>query len=155
MQNRELSRQIQRLSDLFKKARTYSSDLELQAHWARYLCVLSAGLLENAVPELYSAFAAKKASPAIARYVSRSLDRVRTPKSGRFIEIAGQFNEAWQIELDAFLDQHGRREAIDAIVNNRHLIAHGGQSNITLVALEDYYKKTLTILDFIEGQCGA
>lgn len=155
MRNRQLSSQIQRLDSLFKKARSgYGSDLELQAHWARYLCVLVAGLLENAVPELYSSFAASKSSPAVARYVSRSLERVRTPKASRFLEVATSFNDAWSKELEIFLEEEGRRDAIDAVVNNRHLIAHGGQSNITLAGLEMYFRKVIKVLEFIETQCG-
>jgi len=28
-------------------------DIELQSHWAKYICVLCSGLLENAIQEFY------------------------------------------------------------------------------------------------------
>lgn len=49
MNNREIARQLQSLRDLIKRtSQACGGDVEMQAHWARYLCVLSAGLVENA-----------------------------------------------------------------------------------------------------------
>jgi len=55
MKSASLARQLQRLNWLIDTTRRASGDqLELHAHWGRYLCVLVAGFLENAIGEIYS-----------------------------------------------------------------------------------------------------
>ena len=62
MKNASLVRQLQRLNWLIDNTRRASGDqLELQAHWGRYLCVLVAGFLENAIGEIYSEYARRAA----------------------------------------------------------------------------------------------
>lgn len=81
MRNRELSRQIQQLNALITRTDQASAgDVEMQSHWAKYICVLSAGLLENALPELYAEYAQGSASPAIALYVRTSVSKIRKPQ---------------------------------------------------------------------------
>jgi hypothetical protein len=155
MNNREISRQIQRLQALITKIDLASAgDLELQAHWARYLCVLISGLLENAVGELYGEYVRRQASPSVAAFANASLAAVQTPKTQRFLEIAGRFNSDWREGLTAFVDTDGRRDALDSIIANRHLIAHGKDSGITITRVKDYLTKAIDVLEFIETQCG-
>jgi hypothetical protein len=50
MRNRDLARQKQVLDELIAKTRNATGgDVEMQSHWAKYLCVLVAGFLENAL----------------------------------------------------------------------------------------------------------
>ncbi len=126
MRNRELSRQIQQLNALITRTDQASAgDVEMQSHWAKYICVLSAGLLENTLPELYAEYAQGSASPAIALYVRTSVSKIQNPKTARFIETAGAFKKEWEEELRAFADDEGRKDAVDSIMSNRHRIAHG------------------------------
>jgi hypothetical protein len=154
MLNRELTRQLQKLQALAKKAGDASlSDLELQAHWAKYLCVLVAGFLENSLVEVFSEFVAGSSSPAVARFATSRLENIQNPKAQRFVEISGAFDKAWGPELEAFLGNNGRKDAIDSIMSNRHQIAHGGNSGITLARVKQYLDKCVEVIDFIEGQC--
>ena len=71
MTNWEISRQLNRINDLISKAGEASaSNPELQSHWAKYICILAAGLLENALKDLYSEYASKQVSQPIAKYVN-------------------------------------------------------------------------------------
>lgn len=155
MHSRVLSSQHQRLTWLLEQASHFNSDqFELQAHWARYLCVLAAGFIENALADIYSAYARASASPSISNYVEKTLKRIQNPKSSRFLETARAFNTDWEETLREFIDQDGRKEAIDAIMSNRHLIAHGKDSGISLARVSEYLKKSIQVIDFIENQCG-
>lgn len=127
---------------------------ELRAHWARYLCVLSSGFLENALKDIYSHYARSCSNSSVGNYVESTLGRVQNPKASRFLETARSFNREWGQDLAKFLDSDGNREAIDAIMSNRHLIAHGKDSNITLARLKEYLGKSVKVLEFIEDQCG-
>ncbi len=140
MQNQEVSRQLQRLRDLFAKtSEACGGNVEMQAHWAKYLCIRAAGLLENALPEIYKSFVSSAAPAPIANFVGTQLDKLQNPKTSRFIEVARSFKPVWGDELEKFVNDGGRREAIDSIMSNRHLIAHGGDTGITLIRVTTPY----------------
>lgn len=156
MRNQEITRQLQSITDLINNTQSAtSSSIELQAQWAKYICILSAGLIENALKELYINYATKQVSVPIAKYVSSKLSAIRNPRMDRFLETAGAFSPSWKNDLEVFSDNNGRGYAIDTIMGNRHLIAHGQshRSTITLVQVKEYLKKAVEILEFIESQC--
>jgi hypothetical protein len=70
------------------------------------------------------------------------------------LEIAGAFDDAWRTNLESFLADSGRKEAIDSIIANRHLIVHGKDSGITLVRVKEYLQRCIEVIDFLEFQCG-
>jgi len=156
MQNRQITIQLQTLQSLIRRTNeACAGNLELQAEWARYLCVLSAGLLENAIKEFYLDFAKRKVARPLASYVSSTISPIRSPKSVRFLEIAGAFDPIWKSELEVYQISTGGLDAIDSIMLNRHLIAHGKsrESNISLVSLKEYLSKSTGVLELIEQQC--
>lgn len=155
MKSRNLNSQLQRLRDLIEKTQTASDEeIELQGHWGRYLCVLAAGFLENALGEVYAEFARRSANAQVANYVSRIVLKVQNPKSHRFVEMATAFSQDWGRSLEDFLSQEGRKEAIDAIINNRNQIAHGRDVGISVVRVKEYLDRCVPVVEFIESQCG-
>ena len=153
MRNAKLDRQIVAIRLLIKKSSiATAADLELQAHWSRYACVLAAGLLENAVVDLYSDFVGRKAQKPVADFAGVQIAKIQNPKAARFIEVARSFKSSWADDLEKFVEQDGRKEAIDAIMANRHQIAHGKDSSITVARVSMYLDKAEEVLDFIEKQ---
>ncbi len=153
---REVYSEAQRLDNLYiKSVQACGDDLEMRAEWARYLCVLYAGLIEKAVKEIYSDFAYKKVADPIARYVSVQVGRIRSPKCTSLLETVAAFKQEWRDELATFVADEGRAEAIDSIMTNRHLIAHGkhSDSRISLAQLDEYRKKAVAVLELMEEQC--
>lgn len=154
MKNREVVRQTQSLQALVKKSQVATGgDIEIQAHWAKYLCVLAAGLLENTLVELYGDYCRKAASPAVANFSVAALGRIQNPKSQAFIDVSAAFNKAWGTALESFIEEDGRKEAINSIMANRHLIAHGRSSGITIARVSEYLGKVLDVFEFVEKQC--
>jgi hypothetical protein len=154
MRNQALSRQLQKLRDLIKKfSESGIQDLELQAQWGRYLCVLVAGFLENAIAEVYGTFVKSAASEPVANFSSSVLARVQNPKAKIFLDIARSFKSQWAEELKQFLEEENRKEAIDTIMANRHLIVHGRDSSITVARVVAYLDKCVEVIEFIERQC--
>ena len=155
MNSLELTKQYNRLIALFNKTGAVTGgDLEVQAHWAKYLCVLSAGFLENALCEIYSRYCACCSSPKVAKFTSKALARVQNPKTKTFLEITAYFSDQWHSQLEAFVEDDGRKDAINSIMSNRHLIAHGKDTNISLTRVRDYLQKSVVVVEFIEQQCG-
>lgn len=154
MNNRELTRQVQTLKALIGKTEIVSGgDIEAQSHWAKYVCVLAAGFLENALAEVYADFCRRAASHAVANFASTALGRIHNPKTQAFIEVTQSFNKSWAENLEVFIRDDGRREAINSIMANRHLIAHGRDSGITMARVKEYFSKSLDVIEFIEQQC--
>ncbi len=129
-------------------------NLQLQAHWGRYLCVLAAGFLENAIGEIYARFAKQASSPPVANYVSAVVLKIQNPKAERFVSTAKAFKQDWGNRLEEFLADNGRKDAIDSIMSTRHLIAHGRDTAITVSRVRDYLDKSVEVIEFLENQCG-
>ena len=154
MKHVELVRQARKLDSLFDKAKALLDDLELQSHWARYLCVLTCGFLENAVRTVYRDYARRNGHPYLHSYVGKTLDRsCQNLKMGRIIELTRQFSKEWADVLEQNTD--GQIKAhVDSIVAHRHLIAHGRDTSISFVQLREYYRSTIKLVDLLEEQCG-
>lgn len=153
MRNANLSKQEATIRALIKSTRSATGgDLELQSHWAKYLCVLVAGYVENAAQVLYTTYVLKIAPAPVANYASSRLKQIQNPKPARLIEIATGFNKDWGVSLKTFLDLEGRKEAVNAVMDNRHLIAHGKNSDITVHRISKYFDRIVEVAEFIENQ---
>lgn len=150
MKNAEVSRQWQKLDAAIKKAFSSTTQLELQAHWARYFCVLASGFIENALKELYTEFVKRTCHNQVSSYAGSQLSHLKNPNAERFLQVARAFDARWASDIDAFMGSFGGKDAIDAIMNHRHLIAHGKDTTITIVRLRDYLNKALDVLERIE-----
>lgn len=152
MKNVEVAKQLQQLRALMASAMSATSDLTLQAQWARFFCVLAAGLLENAISEIYGEFVERTSHPNVANYAVSRLNKIQNPKADKFIETARSFSRTWADDLEKFLANDGRKEAIDGIMNTRHQIAHGKNVGISFVRIQDYIDRAEAVLKFIETQ---
>lgn len=153
--NQEVARQVQRLRSLVSKVQEASdNDFDLQAHWARYLCILASGLVENGLKEIYSEFIKNKAAKPVADYAISYLSKLQNPKAEKVMELVGSFKQEWRAELETYLADDGRKDAIDSIMNNRNQIAHGKDVGVTVVRVSSYLEKVVAVLEFIETRCG-
>ncbi len=150
MQNQSLRIQLNEVSRLLS---IVPNDSSIQAHWGRYMCIMAAGFLENALQEVYKDYASRANNANLVRYSSRQISRITNPDAGRFAQVARDFSETWRSDLRDFLKRDGRREAIDAIMQNRNSIAHGGQSVMSTGEVKRYLDKAVEVIDFIESQC--
>jgi len=151
MKNIEIVRYQQRLDDLFEKVKDIS-DIELQSHWARYLCILVSGYLETSVREIYSEYSRKRANINVANYVSSRLERFQSPKMEPILQLTRAFNPQWAEQLK--IETEGElKDSVDSIVADRHNIAHGRDSGITYSRIHDYYRNAVKVIELIEKQC--
>ena len=155
MKTRELVREHDRIRQLLAKTDSASDgDLELQSYWAQYVCIRVAGFMENALAEVYSEYARVSSNQKVRSFVSCTVSKIQNPNAQRVLETAGKFSGEWSDELESFLAREGRRDALNSIMTNRHQIAHGRDSDITIPRVRDYLKKCVEIVDFLERQCG-
>jgi hypothetical protein len=150
---RELQRQKDRLDYLFiQVSRLPVDDDEIKAHWARYLCVLTSGYIENSIRIIFSDIAHKQASPSIANFVESRLRDFQNPRMEKIYDIIRQFNPSWEARVrSATFGEF--KDSVDSIVANRHLIAHGQPVNITYVVVSRYYKNVTKVIEIIQNEC--
>jgi thiamine biosynthesis protein ThiC len=132
---------IQRIENLNAKARTdaVSCDAEIQAHIARFLCVLTSGLIEQILILSLDDMAKRHSHPRVAKYVSSHLSRVNNAKFEDIMVLLGRFDPDWRKYFEQSTEPEVKA-AIDSIVNNRNQIAHGGQVSISIVRFDEYYR---------------
>ena len=152
MKTRSLHSQIQRIEHLFKQTSALPS-ADIQAHWAKYLCVLCAGYLENALREIANEFIKNKADPRVVNFAARSINKIQNPKIHKFVEVLNGFSQEWGRLFKDYADKQGRGEAIDSIMNNRHNIAHGKDSTITIARLRSWLDSSLELVEYLEQIC--
>lgn len=122
----------------------------MQAHWAKYLCVLVAGFLENALREIFKDFVTRTSPAPVARFATRVLEKIQNPKSNRFVETAASFKDSWGVEMQTFIEQNNRKDAIDSVMVNRHLIAHGRTSGVTVSQVKTWLDKATEVVEHME-----
>lgn len=83
------------------------------------------------------------------------LKKVQNPDSERLRNIAKLFNPDWDPPLKEFLIAEERSSAINYIIRDRHKIAHGGDSDITLLSIKTHFDKAVEVMSFIEDQLSA
>ncbi len=153
VKNREISSQIQKLRFLLSKEDIVkSADLDLQAHWAKYLCILTSGLIENSIKITCLEYCSHRAHPQVLSYCTTQLNQIQNPKTQKLVDIVRMFNKSWSVELEVYSNEAGRKDAIDSIMNNRHQIAHGKDVGLTIHRVKDYLDKSIEVIDFIENK---
>lgn len=156
MRNAKVSQEAQRIRSLIQRTqKACAEDIELSSHWAKYLCVLSSGFLENSIAEIYGDFSDKSAHEPVARYTRARLSTINNPKAETFAKTAGAFKADWEVDLRTFMEDEGRKDAVDSIMRLRHLIAHGREKDagVTVARISDYLERSIQILEYIETQC--
>ena len=152
MKNQSIVSYKQRLDNLFAQIKAFAGDPELQSHWAMYLCVLTSGFLETSVREIYGLYSSEMAAPNVANFVKNKLEDFQNPKMEKILELTRSFNQAWEIHLRAATEGE-IKDAVDSVVANRHLIAHGRSVGITYVMIKNYYNNAIKLIDLIDKQC--
>ncbi len=148
----EVARLTQKLDATFKRASGVQNDLELLSDFARYLCVLVAGFVEQAVQQLILEHARKAASPAVQRYVESRIRGFTNAKAQRLIDLLGSFDPKWRADLEGYLIDE-RKDAVNSVIDLRNTISHGRYVGITMSRVTNYYKEIKKVIEHIAGIC--
>lgn len=146
---RAVARHRSRLDAAFDRIQAIGEDeLEARADFARYLCVLVSGYLEQSVNELLFEHCRQQASESVQRYARWHLVRFGNATKGNIVAVCGRFDESWGEDLEHFIVDE-RAAAVGSIVKERHRIAHGENSDISYVRVRDYREKIDEVIDRI------
>jgi RiboL-PSP-HEPN len=137
-------------------ARVQSLDLgqvELRADFARYLCVLVSGYLDQTMREMTGEFTRLRAQPLIANLVVKLTDRTTNLKASKIRDHLLMIDPSWEAEIDTILVDRAK-DAVNSVVALRHQIAHGQSADITIARMTSYYadiKKLIVALRKLMG----
>ncbi|MFX0200343.1 MAG: HEPN domain-containing protein [Candidatus Hodarchaeota archaeon] len=152
MRNLEIVRYKRKLDHLFQQVELLSDQIELQSHWARYLCILVSGFLETATRAILAKYARDTASPKVANYVEGKLREFQNPKMGKILELIRLFSPEWEAVIAKQIEGE-LKDAVDSIVANRNKISHGEDVSITFARIQRYYQDAIRVIDLFESQC--
>lgn len=144
----QVYQQAQKLDRLF----SFSKDLneEQLANWARYLCILTSGFIENAVRTYAARYVARKSAPYVQNYVGKSMQSVTNLNYERLSQLLGAFSAEWGSQFDLEITQE-QKDSLDSIVANRNNIAHGSDVGISFVTMKKYYDNAKKIIDLLDS----
>lgn len=144
----EVERQKQKLDATFDRASKLVADAELLSDFARYLCVLVAGFLEQAVIELTLEHIRNHSEASVQRYAEGRLRQFTSANTQRITDLMGSFDSGWRSDLEKYLvDEH--KAAVDSVVTLRHSISHGRYADVTMARIKDYYVRVKNVVDHI------
>ena len=138
-----------RIDDVFQRAVGFNDNPEIQADYARYLCVLVTGFLEQSVVRVILEYVDELGDPSLSRYVAETLRRPGSMQAQEILRLVGNFNENWKTELGEKLTTR-HREAIGSVYASRHKIAHGEDVDLAYRQVRGDYVLVLEAIEFLE-----
>lgn len=145
---REIHRLRGRLDATFARAPKPSDDPEVQADFAKYLCVLVSGYLESALCALLISYSLARSAPEVASFVQRQLGPWTNPKSEKIVDLFGSFSQEWRDELAGYLVDE-KKDSINSLVALRHKIAHGESVGTSLAQIKAHYRAINEVIERI------
>jgi len=142
----------QRLDSVFSLVGQMRLDEEVLSHWAKYLCVLTSGFVENSLRVILQDYAAKHANESVARFVSSRIEGLTNLNDEKISQLLGAFSPAWRDTFHAMRSTE-QKDAIDSVLANRHLIAHGRSVGLTLARMKQYYGDISKVVKIIDEDC--
>src|ERR1022692_85814 len=149
MSYRNIEEAERRIDSIFDKAKQLDSDSELLSHFARYLCVLISGYLEMSIRTIYGHYAKSNSNSNIASFVSLKLKAFQNPTTEKILQLTYSFNKTWGDSLKTSLEGE-MADAVDSIVANKNLIAHGTNVGLTIGSITVYYSQARKVVTSIE-----
>jgi hypothetical protein len=137
------------IDSLFLKISSISGDTEFSSHWARYLCVVVYGHIENSMREIFFNYASKQSSPEVSNFVRERLRGVWNWNAEKIFETVGLFDPQLKVELESEIDQE-LKDGLNSIVNNRKKISHGSSVSVSYIQAHEYYKKVIKFIDVLD-----
>lgn len=142
-----------RIDEVFERAVGFDSQPDIQADYARYLCILVTGYLEQAVVGVVLDYVDALGDASLSRYVAETLRRPGSMHAQSILQLVGRFNEDWEAQLDQKLTTR-HREAIGSVYASRNKIAHGEDVDLGYRQVRGDYDLVREAIAFIEETVG-
>ena len=130
-------------------------DDSLVAHFVWYLCIRTAGHIENSVQTILLRYVQSASDDRpTQRFAESRLQRI-SAKYGHITGLLGMFSSDWKSQVTDLVEDDMKRvpAALSNIVDNRNHIAHGRDSQITLQELKANFEDATRLLELLHRTC--
>lgn len=134
----QYKRTLDRCDEILARVSSVSDDLLVSAV-CQHVCVLMAGALETAIKEILGDHCTKKSAPRVASYATSRLLAFQNADPEKIINLTRQFDSKWSDELEAFWAGEIKGH-VGSIVGNRHNIAHGRPTEVSIARIREWRK---------------
>lgn len=147
MNSEYIQKRLDSIDSLLEYFKDIDMDEELESHAAKYLTVIISGTYEDIIKNTMSTFIHKQTNKKeVSAFASKQIEVVfRNPTKENTKQFIEKFNKEWMKELNKNIENK-KWEALDSIVYNKNLIAHGKSSQITLPSLIEHYESSKSIM---------
>jgi hypothetical protein len=143
-----------RLDALFQKTTELPDSEEIRSHWARYLCVLVSGFIEESLLILLTNYTSRHADERLQDFIVHRLKRVQNAKHGVILDLLAQFDQSWKVSFEA--NTRGElADAINSVVDVGHKIAHGKSTGISIATISEYWTRVVRAIEILEADIGS
>ena len=130
-----------RLEAAIDSARADAHELsnENQSRLAQLMTIWASGYLEATCREVLRAYARHRSDPSVLRFVSRNLERFRSPTMDNVLNLIRSFDEDRARQLEDFASG-SIKESVNGMVAQRHRIAHGRSTDTTIARVSQQFE---------------
>jgi hypothetical protein len=146
MNNRYFQSKFDYIDLLFGYFDRVETDEYFRSHIAKYLTVIISGIYEDLIKRgIDSYLIDANTEVEIRNYVGSSVSiGFRNPDSHNLKALLKKFSQDWSDRIKVV--DSTSLDAIDSIVNNKNLIAHGANCEITYDSIKEYYINSKSVL---------
>ena len=137
------------IAGVFSRAHNFGQTPDVQADYARYLCVLVTGYLEQTVVQIIVDYVDALGNQRLGRYVAKTLKRPGSMKVDRILDLVASFSDDWRSHLEDKLTLR-HRDAIGSLYASRNRIAHGEDVDLTYRQVYEYYQRALEVVRLVK-----
>jgi hypothetical protein len=151
MKNVRIVSHMQRLDAVIARLKTLPDDAQIQSDWAKYVCVLVSGFLEQSVQTLCVDYARTRCgSTQVTHFVAEHVAWFQNAKMEKLLTLLWEFDPKFRETIEN--DTRGKlADAVNSVVQNRNLIAHGQHVGMSPATIIDWYKSVVTVIDKVEA----
>lgn len=130
------------------------SATEVQAHWAKYACILISGYIEQSTKEILLGYADGTSARRVQKYLKATWPSSKNMKSSAISEILRSFDDTWETQFQTWVEHGERRKELNETIQWRNDIAHGKEANtnnVTLASVRTKFSVAKELVTFLEG----
>jgi hypothetical protein len=151
MTNRVYAQTIQRIERVYELLSVQRPDEYLVSVIAAQICIMQSGILENILKEVFSEYCDRRSCVEVASYMKKGIAGIRNPRADRIEDLVGGFSNKWKSDLEVYWADNEVRAHVNSVISNRHLLAHGRTTAITISQTKEWLKSIKKLADFMES----
>lgn len=116
--------------------------------------MLVSGFIEASVRTLLADYVSSRSSPEVANFAGERLRAFSNAKLEEILDLVADFGNEFRARIELAVEGE-MKDAVDSVVSNRHLIAHGQDVGIGFGTIKKYYERVVKAIETLEKEFDA